>query len=310
MNKIVNEVIEYIRQTHFNSHFVAWNKISKSTDKIKSKKDLAIFLDKYLLGKLHDKYCSNFKIYDGNKMFTSTHGMTYAKSLFMKPYVKPQNYFSTEPAIKLLENNILYINAPRTWDSEYWVDYFKTINFALKKYNKYSGIIFDLSECLGGNYAPIIAPFHQIFGRTICVHGYNKNSPSNCFTHVLKKGKITDPDSWIKRVPFNPKKISDNRTSPVKIAVIISAYTGSAGELAALVFTGRPGVKIIGEKTAGMTIWKTPHYLKTDPKSSLIIPDAFVVDRTGKPYETNFSIKPDIKTLNPITKAIEFITTN
>ncbi len=307
MEKILGEIIQYISQNHFNSHGISWGAVKKAQGKIKTKKDLGIFLDQYLIPKLKDNSHSNFKIYDGKKMYASTHVPTYAKSKFKKHYAKPQNYFSEEPDVKILESNILYINAPRTWDSEYWVDYFKTINHVLKSYKKYSGIILDLSECLGGNYAPIIAPFHQIFGRTIIAHGYNKNSDSNCFTHILKKGKISDPDSWIKQVPFNPKKLSDNRTSPVKIAVIVSAYTGSAGEFAGLFFKGRPGVKIIGEKTAGLCTWQNIHWLDSDPESYLNIGSAFAIDRTGKAYDTKFHINPDIKTPNPITEAIEFI---
>lgn len=281
--------------------------IEKAIGKIKTKKELCIFLDKYLIPRLHDNAHSNFKIYDKNKMYTSTHNPVYRKSLFKKFYNKPHIYFSSEPEIKILETNILYINAPRTWEPEYWVNYFKIINGALKKYKKYSGIIFDLSECLGGNYAPIIAPFHQIFGRTIIAHGYNKNVESNCFTHILKKGKISDPDSWIKQVEFNPKKFSDNKTSLVKIAVIVSAYTGSAGEFAALFFVNRPGVKIIGEKTTGLATWQNIHWLESDEKSYLNTGLAFVIDRNAKSYDTKFYVEPDIKTSTPITKAIEFI---
>lgn len=307
MDKIVSEVIDYIKQNHFNSHLISWGIVEKAKGKIKTKKDLGIFLDQYLIPKLKDNAHSNFKLYDGTKMYTSTHIPVYRKSLFKKYYVKPQNHFSEEPDIKILESNILYINAPRTWDPEYQVEYFKTINNALKKYKKYSGIIFDLSECLGGNYAPIIAPFHQIFGRTIIAHGYNKNSESNCFTHILKKGKLSDPDSWIKQVPFNPKKFSDNKTSLVKIAVIISAYTGSAGEFATLFFANRPGVKIIGERTAGLATWQNVHPIESDGKSYLNIGLGFVIDRNAKAYDTKFYVDPDIKTPNPIISSIKFI---
>ncbi len=307
MEKLVGEIIQYIKKTHFNSHLISWGSIEKAQGKIKTKKDLGIFLDKYLIPRLKDNAHSNFKLYDGAKLYTSTHKPVYAKSKFKKHYLKPQKYFSEKPEIKILESNILYINAPRTWEPDYWVDYFKTINYVLKSYKKYSGIIFDLSECLGGNYAPIIAPFHQIFGRTIIAHGYNENAPSNCFTHILKKGIISDPDSWIKQIPFNPKKLSDNRTSPVKIAVIVSAYTGSAGEFSGLFFKGRPGVKIIGEKTAGLCTWQNIHWLKTDPKSYLNTGQAFVIDRDGISYDKKFYLTPEIKTATPITEAIKFI---
>jgi len=307
MDQIVSEVINYIRENHFNTHLISWGAVEKAKGKIKTKKDLGIFLDQYLIPKFRDNAHSNFKLYEGSKMYTSTHTPVYSKSLFKKSYVKPEKYFSEEPDIRILESNILYINAPRTWNQDYQVDYFKTINNALKKYKKYSGIIFDLSECLGGNYAPIIAPFHQIFGRTIIAHGYNKNSESNCFTHILKKGKLSDPDSWIKQVPFNPKKFSDNKTSLVKIAVITSAYTGSAGEFAALFFANRPGVKIIGERTAGLATWQNIHHLDSDPKSYLNIGLAFPIDRNAKAYDTKFYVQPDIKTPNPITEAIKFI---
>ena len=307
MEKIVNEVIDYIKNSHFNSHLIDWNKINKK--EIKTKKDLALFLNKYLLPKLKDNHHSNFKIYDNNKIYTRSHIHLYRKSLFKKYYTKPENYFSSIPEIKIF-NNILYINAPRTWDQDYWLNYFNIINNALKNYQKYNGIILDLSECLGGNYAPIIAPFYQLFGETIIAHGFNQNSSSNCFTHILIKGKLSDPDSWVKQVKFNPNKISDNKSSPIKIIVIISSYTGSAGEFATLFFLNRNNVKIIGEKSANLTTWQNMHFLKSDPKSYLNIGVSYTIDRNNKSYKQKFYLQPDITTSNPIKKAIQLINSN
>ncbi len=308
MNNIIYEVIEHFKINHPNTDLIKWNKVTKSLEKIKTKKDLAIFLNKYLLPRLNDNFHSNFKIYDGKKLYTSTHKVEYRKSLFKKAYNKPEKYFNEKLDIKYLEQqNILYINAPRTWNVAYWNEYFTTLNTVLKKYKQYSGIIFDLSECLGGYYAPIIAPFHQIFGHTIIAHGINKSNNDNCFTHVLKKGKISDPDSWIKQINFNPNKLSDNKTSPVKIAVIISAYTGSAGEFATLFFKSRPGVKIFGEKSAGLATWQNVHQLESDKNSSLNIGLAFAIDRDGKVYDKKYYVEPDVKTAKPVTEAIKFI---
>ena len=152
MELIVNEVIDYVQQSHINSNLVDWGKIIKAKNNIKTKKALGDFLDKYLLEKLQDNNLSNFKITDKNKIFSSSYVHKYAKSQFKKYYAKPQNYFAETPDIKIFENhNILYVNAPRTTNPDYWVQYFKILNTVLKNYKQYAGIIFDLSECIGVN---------------------------------------------------------------------------------------------------------------------------------------------------------------
>ena len=304
MEKLFNEIIEYIKKNHFNSHLINWEKIEK--EEINTKKDIVIYLEKKLLPKLRDNHHSNFRININNRIYTNRYNHIYRKSLFKKYYIKPEKYFSEIPQIKVF-NNILYINAPRTWNQEYWIEYYNIINNALKNYQNYNGIIFDLSECLGGYYAPIIAPFYQIFGKTIIAHGYNQNFKTNCFTHILVKGKNNDPDSWIKQIKFNPNKISDNKQSSIKIIIITSSYTGSAGEFATLFFKNRNNVIIIGEKTAGLTTWQNIHYLKSDPKSYLNIGIAFSIDRNNLSYNKKFYIKPDYITSNPIKKAIKLI---
>ncbi len=307
MYKLVVEVLDYIKDNHFNSHLIAWDKIYNYVHKIKNKKDLCMLLDKYILPKLNDNNHSNFGIVYKDKICKRSYKISYRKSKFKKYYSKPEKYFSEKVEIKMLENNILYINAPRTWNQDYWIEYYKKITEAFKDYKKLKGIIYDLSECLGGNYIPIIAPFHQIFGRTIVAHGYNKNNDNLCFTHILKKGKLNDIDSWISQIRYNPNKLTDNRSSGVKIAVIVSAYTGSAGEFAAMFFKDRPNVRIFGEKTAGLSTWQNMYNIKNDNGSYLNIGLAYAVDRSGYRYESNFHLLPDVKTSNPIKKAIKYI---
>ncbi len=307
MDKIIFDVINYIKDNHFNSELINWNKILKSSEKIKTYKELTILLDKYIYPKLKDPNF-NYVIELNNKSLSRNNKIEYRKSKFKPYYTKPETKFGILPVVQILENNILYINAPKTQDISLLQEYFNIINNGLKNWRKYSGIIFDLSECIGGYYAPIIAPFHQIFGKTIVAHGFNNNNNKNCFTHILKKGIKKNISSWIKQIDFNPKKIYDNIDSPIKIAVIISSYTSGAGELATLFFKGRPNIKIIGEKTCGLNTWN--HLASVNSNVNINISSAFIIDREGNTYSNNYEIKPDVITNNPIKKSIEYISQN
>jgi hypothetical protein len=311
----LDEILNYIKNNHFHTNLIKWSKIdlspnSKLYNKINSIKDISLFLNKYIFPKLKDNYHSTFRLYDGDKKYSTNHKRKYRKSGFIKYYKHPEQHFSEIPTIKILENNILYIKAPRTWNFSYWNKYFDIINNAMKKWNFYNGIIYDLSKCLGGYYVPIIAPFYQIFGKTIVTHGYNNYNSKQSFTHVLIKGKNNNIHSFIKETKFNKKylknKKSKKEVSPIKIGVIVSSYTGSAGEFSTLFFMNRKNVKIFGEKTANMTTLQNLHTL-SDKKSTLNIGLAYAIDRNGKKYNNKFYIKPDVTTKKPIEKAIKYI---
>ena len=308
---LFNEIVIYIKKNHFQTNLINWSKLDTKTNlklfnKINSIKDISIYLNKYIFSKFKDNYHSTYTLYDKNNIYSNKHTRKYRKSSFKKYYKNPKEVFSQIPEIKIIENNILYIKAPRTWQDITFEKYYTIINNALKNWKKYNGIIYDLSECLGGYYVPIIAPFYQIFGETIIAHGYNNYNKKQCFTQYLTKGKKNNIDSFVKEKKFTQKKITNKSISPIKIAVITSSYTGSAGEFATLFFMNRKNVKIFGEKTANMTTWQNVHTL-LDKKSNINIGLAYAIDRNNKTYKNKFYIIPDIKTKIPIQKSIEWI---
>ncbi len=293
MNKIIDEVINFIKKNHFNSHLINWIIVKEKVKNIETIQDFRIFLDKYILPKLKDNFHSRYQL-EGIRSKDHKTTNTLEKTKNPMPYKK------------IIDNNILFLYIPTTpWyeNHELVKKYYNKINESLQDYKKYNGIVIDLSECNGGDYFNIVAPFYQIFGKTIIAHGFNKNNKKNCFTHVLIKDDIIEKK-------FNPNKITDNKESPIKIAVIVSSYTRSAGEFATLFFQNRENVKIIGEKTGGMTTWQNVHQLNTINNSNLNIGLAFAIDRNNKHYDKKYYIKPHIMTDEPLKESIKYILKN
>jgi hypothetical protein len=313
----LNYIIDVIKQYHFNNKKVNWksikNRIKNTT--LDSSNDIGIFLARHIFPLLKDNDHSNFKIKIKHKWYDKYHfnnalSLDYNdKSYKRKEYacVDPEKEFDYKPKYKILrKENILYIKAPRAF-GEYF-DYFVDIKDYLRNYENYDGIIYDLSECYGGSYAEIISPFYQVFGQTQIFSGISHHLDCS-FTQILvRPNNPDDPWSYIKEIKYNKKdKLHDEHSYifDSKIAIIVSSYTGSAGELATLFFTNRPNCKIFGEKTCGLTTLQSVNKICKDIELNMGV--SYLIDRNKKHYNTDFFVTPDTNTKNPYDKAVQWI---
>lgn len=80
----------------------------------------------------------------------------------------------------------------------------------------------------------------------------------------------------------------------VPVAVLTSALTASSGEIIALSFLGRPGTRVFGEATRGLTTSNSLYELADG--SALLLTTAMDADRTGKIYD--HGVQPDVVVVN------------
>ena len=147
-----------------------------------------------------------------------------------------------------------------------------------------SGIIIDLRANEGGGIYPLFAGLHQLIGEG--PFGAFSNYEATSKTQwILKKGKITQQKRIIASV--TPKC---SCSKEMKVAVLLSQVTTSAGEMLAIAFKGRKNTIFIGEKTYGLTTGNVSFRIDGH---LLALSASFTEDRTGKLY--NGSVMPDIE---------------
>jgi hypothetical protein len=170
------------------------------------------------------------------------------------------------------------------------------------------GIIIDLRLNDGGSIVPLFTGLHQLLGNGD-IGGFTDFEEKNTSDWNFKEGKsYTKYGISIKR----KCKLSDT----VKIAVLVSEVTASAGEMLAIAFRGRKNTIFIGEKTYGLTTgvaaYRIHGYL-------LGVASSLSRDRTGKIYSDHFV--PDIEIIEgddfqnlnndiKVNKAIEWFNEN
>lgn len=149
---------------------------------------------------------------------------------------------------------------------------------------KLKGLIVDLRLNEGGSIYPLFTGLHQligegVFGAFADLNGKQKDQ------WRLKKGKYYQYNKIVASV-----KSKCSCPKNLKIAVLISQITASAGEDVAVAFKGRPNTVFIGEKTYGFTTGVATYRINGN---LLAIASSFVADRTGKIYKDGVS--PDIE---------------
>ena len=146
------------------------------------------------------------------------------------------------------------------------------------------GIIIDLRVMEGGSIYPLFTGVHQLIGEGF--FGAFTNIDSTTKTRwKLKKGKFYQQGKIVASV-----KTKCNCTQKIKIAVLLSQITASAGEMLAIALKGRKNTIFIGEETYGLT---TGNVVSNINGHLLAVSASYTQDRTGKVYYS--TVKPDIE---------------
>lgn len=146
------------------------------------------------------------------------------------------------------------------------------------------GIIVDLRANEGGSIYPLFTGLHQLIGEGV-FGAFGNFDGTFIEPWLLKKGRF-----------FQQKKVVASVSSKcgcsdqLKVAVLTSQLTASAGEMLAIALKGRENTIFIGERTYGLT---TGNVTFNIDGFLLALSASFSQDRRGKVY--NGPIIPDIE---------------
>ena len=142
--------------------------------------------------------------------------------------------------------------------------------------------ILDLRYNGGGNMNPMIAGLAPLLGKGFV--GGSVNLKNERFqTFEIKKGQFFDTGRQVCEMDAEPT-IGANE----KVAVLLSRYTTSSGELVAVAFKGRANTRFIGEETSGYTT--VNGYDKVTDDLIMLISQAVYIDRNEKRYDEKVGV--------------------
>lgn len=278
----LTKVFQKVKEYSVYRKQIEWNKLE---DKIFNETaSLLSFGDfkrsvELLFSSIGDKHAALFV--DGKKI-SATNTQTTIRSTLVNEIRNNNLQLHT----KILENKYGYILVPQNTPKDNLKQVAQAIQDSLCKLiqQPLEGIIVDLRANEGGSIYPLFTGLHQLIGDG--VFGAFSNFDST-FKELwkLEKGKFYQQNRIVASVKSNC-----SCTNKLKVAVLLSQVTASAGEMMAIALKGRGNTIFIGEKTYGLTTgnvtFKIDGYL-------LAVSASFSEDRTGKIY--NSYVMPDIE---------------
>lgn len=171
----------------------------------------------------------------------------------------------------------------------------KNVSYYLKK-KKVKGVIIDLREHEGGWMDPFIMSLSTtILNNSSLFRFVSKREKGGYFN--IQKGKIIRGIGKYLGKSLDPKNL--------KIAILISKKTASSGEVCASIFQrDLSNVKTFGENTKGYLTVNMSYPI--DKNYTLHIPILYVESVNKKIHKKEY-LTPDVKTKNPMKKAIQWI---
>ncbi|WP_221089185.1 S41 family peptidase [Deinococcus aquaedulcis] len=144
--------------------------------------------------------------------------------------------------------------------------------------------IVDLRLNLGGNMWPMLAGVGPLAGEGV-LGAFVKGQEQWRWRHEAGQARLED--ELICQLNIAPMVPVPTDT---RVAVLTSPLTASSGEILTLSFVGRPGTRLFGESTRGLT---TSNSFYTLPDgAALLVATALDADRTGRVYDS--VIEPDV----------------
>ena len=262
---------------------VDWNKLQ---DKVLKDSNSILSYENFkhriqlLFSSIGDKHAALFV--NGNKISANVSPRTGIRSTLLNELKRSNPQFRTQ----ILESNYGYILIPSNNTNDNLSIMAQAIQDSLCKLltNKLKGIIIDLRANEGGSIYPMFTGLSQLIGDGV-FGAFNNIDGTNRVQWKLKNGKFYQRGTIVASV-----KTNCSGSKKMKVAVLLSQVTASAGEMVAIALKGRENTIFIGEKTYGLTTGNVT--FKIDGHL-LALSASFTEDRTGKVY--NSSVLPDIE---------------
>ena len=147
--------------------------------------------------------------------------------------------------------------------------------------------IVDLRYNGGGNMNPMLSGLSALLG-TGDIGGSSDKSGDEVQQFRIKKGKFYDTGNLVIDIKNPVKKEIKGR-----VAVLLSKYTASSGEIVAVAFKGRKNTRFFGERTRGLTT--VTGFDRIDEKTIMLISKAYYRDRDNNIYDKGVEVDEEIE---------------
>ncbi len=300
------------KETSLYAKNVDWKKVNKEFIALAEGKQSAEELKPalhYLLNSLGDKH-GTFRLAKDHSIVASYTGETKEKDTIVlnSDYINTViNDVSARFSYKLLNTDVGYLKIVGIGggDVQEQADFIRSGLRALKEQGVRKWIV-DLRFNGGGNMEPMFCGIAPLIGEGLVAGSIN--SEKNIRTYVIENGSFINYGRLACTMETAPSIAQTE-----KVAVLVSRYTVSSGELVAVAFKGRDHTRFIGEPTAGFTTG-TGYDKLSDELIMLISQDIFM-DRNKVVYENKVGVDEYIEFQhtveltddNQVKRAIEWL---
>ncbi len=278
------------KETSLYSDQVNWKKVNaKFIELIKEEENAEGFKKglQYLINSLGDKH-GQFRSAKDNSLIVSYNGKIEGTDNRDSEFINTViNDISAKFSYKLLNDGIGYLRIVGIGpgDVKEQSDFIRQglIDLKSKGVDKW---IVDLRFNGGGNMEPMISGLAPLIGEGFIAGSINKDNEIRKYT--IENGQFSNYGRLVCQMDNLPKVKSSE-----KIAVLLSRYTISSGELVAVAFKGRENTVFIGEATAGYTTGNG--YDKINDDLVLIISQDVFIDRNKNKYDGKVGVDEKIE---------------
>ena len=278
--------LKIAKETSLFKDDVDWNKIIPNYIKIANQSTVKIKQYEYLTNALGDEHgtfrsSQNFQIianYTGNSQNHNPHPFDY--QFHSNVINNPNATFE----YKLIESNIGYLKVVGVGSQRPMETVASEIQEAIAELQE-KGVdkwIVDLRYNGGGNMNPMLTGLTALLGEGN-IGGSSDRLGNELSNYVIKKGQFIDTESLVIDID-NPVQNPIND----KIAILVSRYTISSGEVVAIAFKGKENTRFFGQQSAGMTT--VTGYDFIDNETIMLISKAYYRDRNNEVYTNGVDV--------------------
>ncbi len=287
----LHPIVQHAKETSYYSKGLDWKSINSEFVKLVGKGNTVAELKpglQYLVNSLGDKH-GGFRSAKDQSLVVSYGGdlaPDNRRSKFVNTVI---NDITGRFSFKKLDNDVGYLKVvgigskyPVEEDANLIRDGLKTLaDQDVKKW------IVDLRFNGGGNVNPMIAGLAPLIGEGF-IGGSVDAQHNLIYRYHIRDGQFFNNERLVCQMDDLP-----HIDTTAKVAVLLSRYTISSGEMLAVAFKGRPNTKFIGEASAGYTTGNG--YDQVTDDLFMVISQAVYVDRNRKVYNANVDVDEQIE---------------
>ena len=307
---VFNPIVLKAKETSLYSERINWYEVNtKFIELTKGKENVEDLKEglQYLINSLGDKHACFRSPVDGSIIVYYNGKIKESDNRDSKFINTVINDLSRKFSYQLLDNGIGYLRvvAIGRGDVKEQADFIRNGLVALKTKGVDKWIL-DLRFNGGGNIDPMLSGLAPLVGKGFV--GGAINARNEIRTYKIENGQFYNYNRLACEMNDMPEIKPDE-----KVAVLLSRYTISSGELVAVAFKGRDNTLFIGEETAGYTTGNG--FDKVSDELALVISQDVFMDRNKNVYHNKvgvdiaieFQHTIDIKNDNQINRAIEWL---